>query len=256
MSTSTAPCGFSSMSSTATATLFFSVAVCICHFCSPAPPRITLCHATKTMFLLNHCNRAFFPVSFRVDPSQAQRRGSSGALPRSGYRKCSRDKNLVGGEHVNIFEGLPGRDGSADKAPSRAWEAVRLASHCQPTFGLGSFFAAVSVPLVECHCHCELVDPHFRPRQVRGDVVAHQRHSAAAGQAANASAEHRGDSTAPRRAVRRDREEDDGPGARHSGVRCRWISGQRHRDTRRSARCTARRGSVAGRRDPGRDGGH
>ena len=59
-------------------------------FCSPAPPRITLCHATKTMFLLNHCNRAFFPLSFRVDPSQAQGRGSSGALPRSGYRKCSR----------------------------------------------------------------------------------------------------------------------------------------------------------------------
>ena len=60
-------------------------------FCSPAPPCITLCDATKTMFLLNHCNRAFFPLSFRVDPSQAQGRGSSGALPRSGYRKCSRD---------------------------------------------------------------------------------------------------------------------------------------------------------------------
>ena len=69
-------------------------------FCSPAPPLVTLSHATKTMFLLRHCNRAFFPLSFRVGPSQAQSRGSSGALPRSGYMKCSRDeKNLVGGEH-------------------------------------------------------------------------------------------------------------------------------------------------------------
>ena len=72
-------------------------------FCSPAPPRITLCDATKTMFLLSHSNRAFFPVSFRVDPSQAQNRGSSGALPRSGFMKRSRDKNLVGGEHIYIY---------------------------------------------------------------------------------------------------------------------------------------------------------
>ena len=68
-------------------------------FCLPAPPRITLCNATKTILLLSHCNRAFFPLSFRLGPSQAQSRGSSGALPRSGYMKCSRDlKNLVGGE--------------------------------------------------------------------------------------------------------------------------------------------------------------
>ena len=93
------------------------------------------------------------------------------------------------------------------------------------------------------------------PGRCAGTWRPHQRHRAAAGQAANASAEHRGDSTAPRRAVRRDREEDDGPGARHSGVRCRWISGRRHRDSRRSARCTARRGAVAGWRDSGRAGG-
>ena len=94
------------------------------------------------------------------------------------------------------YEGLPGSDVSADKAPGRAWEALRTASRhrwllivicaqgfqrkrCQlfdrsmPTFGPGSFFAAVwaltsvlpwscvqrdpfpNVPLVECHCHCE-----------------------------------------------------------------------------------------------------
>ena len=48
------------------------------------------------MFLLNHCNRAFFPLSFRVDPSQAQGRGS--------HEVFASLKNLVEGEHVHFLD--------------------------------------------------------------------------------------------------------------------------------------------------------
>ena len=88
----------------------------------------------------------------------------------------------------------------------------------------------------------------------KGTWRPRQRGCAAAGQASNASSEHRGDSTAPRRAVRRDREEDDGLGTFYTSIRCRWISGRRHCDTQRSAWRTAKRRSVAGWRDPRRAG--
>ena len=97
-------------------------------------------------------------------------------------------------------------------------------------------------------------------RSCAGTWRPHQRHRAEGGEDANASAEHRGDSTAPRRAVRRDREEDDlergipasGAGGsaapRHSAIRSMHCEGRAGGDCRsdrfrlRLARCTCHAG--------------